>query len=282
MQTKSKNQPAAEVEQDYEPIIYPEPTADFKVEMRMTGRDLARQILVSHRYNRTLSVSKKNQYVRDLRAGRWDWNAQPIIINGDELLNGKHRLTAVDESNCTVPLLFVTGIEPKAIRTMDTGRNRTFAQMLDIDGENAPDVLAPMVQLLAAFRAGAEFGGKALTTSELYEALQVEPQTRDYAPQYQRRLPGNISKGLLACCHYLFAEKDAEAAEAYCTGIVTGENLTREDPAYAVREWLNHADKTEVKTKTVGRLLVDNWNKTRRNEKAGKTIRFPKRCPIIE
>lgn len=248
----------------------------------MCGRDLAREILASHRYNRSKSTSKINQYIRDLRNGRWDFNGQPVIINGDDLLNGFHRLTAIDESNCTIPLVFEYGIEPLAIRTMDTGRPRTFSQMLDIDGENAPSVLGPMVQLLAAYRANGEFGGKALTTPELYEVLRSEPTTRDYAPKYSRRVPGNFSTGLLACCHYLFAEKDPELAEQYCTSIVTGESLTREDPAYVLREWLNHADRKDIKTKTVGRLLVDNWNKTRRGEKSPKTVRHPKRCPAIE
>jgi hypothetical protein len=267
-------------------IDYDNPSVEFKYELVRIGPEKAEQIIRGSQYNRQISQATVSKYVRDMRAGNWWFNAQPIILNGKlnhdaVLLNGVHRLTAIIAANVTIPFLLVSGIEPRSIKTMDTGRPRNFAQMLDIDGANAPKVLAAMIQLLAAFRLNLAFKGRQSSTLELYQVLAENPGARDIAPEYQRRLPGGIPPGLLACCEYLFAEKDPVMAKTFCDNLVSGENLEKDDPIYVLREWLNRAEKQEKKTRNVGNALVEYWNKFRRGEKITK-FRLPKDCPEIE
>lgn len=285
-------EPAAdEPEQNFEPIVYPTLDPKIKVKTVMVDPEMAREILKRSRYNRAISPSTVNRYIRDMRSMDWVFNGQAIIFNGSpedqeselELLNGGHRLTAIAQGNVTVPMLLVTGIVPAAIRTMDTGRGRSFAQMLSIDGEISPEVLAAMIAVVHNYREHGDWKGRKYSTSVLYKTLGQEGQrARDVAKERNHKNPGKLTKGLLAALDYLFGAQDAAQAKEFCDAIRDGVNLDKDDPRHASREWLIRTnDDDEYDSQDIAWVLIEAWNRFRAGEKWAK-VRVPTSKPEIQ
>lgn len=99
--------------------------------------------------NRKLTSSAVDEYTESMRNGLWNMDGSPIRFNAKgELVDGQHRLWAVIESDTTQQFLVVRNVPDQAFLTMDTGRKRTFSDVLSIEYPELPNVL----QVAAAAR----------------------------------------------------------------------------------------------------------------------------------
>src|SRR5689334_16796059 len=131
---------------------------------------LAREWLEKNDCNRPLSLATVARYAADMRAGKWELNGETIIFSKRGLLDGQHRLHAVIEADVSVEMLVVHDVECRAFSTIDSGKARTFADVLGIDGHKNASVLASSVNLLDAYERGNPFlGGTSSTKSQLAE-----------------------------------------------------------------------------------------------------------------
>jgi hypothetical protein len=65
--------------------------------------------------------------------GEWVFNAQSVAVGTDgRLLDGQHRLRAIEISGIGVPLLVCRGLPLLAMRTIDIGAKRTNGNMLRV------------------------------------------------------------------------------------------------------------------------------------------------------
>jgi hypothetical protein len=267
------------------PVRAAEPPKEFRTEVRWIGPEEADKILTESQYQRKHSPSTVNKYARDMKAGKWEFNGAPMRYNGEQegnpqLLDGQHRLRAVIEANVVMPFLVISGIGKDSLRTMDDGKTRSLAQKFYIDGEKSADVLASMIQLLAAYRAKGRFSGPAYSSLEYYDVLEREGDAaRPLAKEYKCKMPRNLKPGLIAAAHLLFAEKDPELAARFCGEVVSG-NSDRGTPAREFREWVLGLEKGEIKTNVIATVLIDCWNRECRGENITR-IRIPKYCPEI-
>jgi hypothetical protein len=73
--------------------------------------DMATKWLEGNTHNRKLRQSHVDKYARDMKAGRWMATHQGIAFDEDgKLIDGQHRLWAVIESGCTVPMMVFNGL----------------------------------------------------------------------------------------------------------------------------------------------------------------------------
>lgn len=97
---------------------------------------MAEEILTRNTVNRPLRSGVAEKYARDMRAGEWEKNGEAVKIAEDgTLLDGQHRLWAVIYSGLKyVELLVLTDLPMSAIRTIDTGTPRNYADYRRISG----------------------------------------------------------------------------------------------------------------------------------------------------
>lgn len=112
-----------------------------KTGLYVIGPDDAREIL-SHNYehNRSVSIPSIEKIKADMEGGKFVWNGEPIIIHKDgTLLDGQHRLRAIEETGVSVPLTvsIVDGDKDAIYRSIDKGYTRTAAQSLNTTSEAA-------------------------------------------------------------------------------------------------------------------------------------------------
>lgn len=95
--------------------------------------EVAARWLEANTFNRNITKSKVRAYVRDLLAGRWGFNPQPISFGTDRtLLDGQHRLTAVVESGVSVKMIVWFNVPPAARDVMDQGKPRSLRDVARI------------------------------------------------------------------------------------------------------------------------------------------------------
>lgn len=95
--------------------------------------DLAKWLLQHNTGNRRFSRGRCDRYVRILRNDMWVNTGEPIIVADDGTLNeGQHRLTAIVETNITVPYDIRFGISRIAFKATGTGATRSVGDVLGI------------------------------------------------------------------------------------------------------------------------------------------------------
>lgn len=107
--------------------------------------------------NRPLSWAVINSYADTMKNGNWLVNGEAITFDEKgNLLNGHHRLRAVIASATTIQSYVVRGVDPKAFSTYDCGRNRTFGQLISMQGESNGNNVASIVRTYLVLNKGHE------------------------------------------------------------------------------------------------------------------------------
>ena len=103
----------------------------------------AENLLARNKRNRAISALRIAQFASMMEQGAWYENGDAIRFdkNGD-LMDGQHRLAAVVMSGVSQTFLFVEGLRPEVVHSIDTGRHRSNADMLAIESFKNSAVLA--------------------------------------------------------------------------------------------------------------------------------------------
>lgn len=93
----------------------------------------AETLLKTNNNNRVKSKYQIRNYAREMKLGRWNLTAEPIMVTADgELINGQHRLEAVVLSGMHVDFTVATVPDTSTFRVLDMGRKRSHADILGI------------------------------------------------------------------------------------------------------------------------------------------------------
>ena len=100
----------------------------------MVGPDLAAELLRNNPDNRFVRNGNYSKLVDDLRAGRWTFNGESILISKEGLLNdGQHRCLAVVETNVPIDAMMTFGLERASRVTVDQGGAKSAGDFLAME-----------------------------------------------------------------------------------------------------------------------------------------------------
>ena len=98
------------------------------------GPKQAEAYLERNKRKRKLSSLVVAKYANAMKKGEWQFDGSPIRFDLDgNIVDGQHRLWAVIESDTTQKFVVITGLQKKTFATIDTGKSRSFADVLSID-----------------------------------------------------------------------------------------------------------------------------------------------------
>lgn len=121
----------------------------MKIENLMVNPQMAEEMLATSAFNRSVSHSRVLTLANEMRCGQWQLNGETIIFSEDgKLIDGQHRLYAVVESGCTIPLLIARGAPKNAFETIDTGRARTGGDIAGMAGHEHRNIVVAGASLL--------------------------------------------------------------------------------------------------------------------------------------
>jgi hypothetical protein len=194
---------------------------DIATEIRLITPDEARSILNLTPELRKVSSRTVEAYSRDMAAGLWKLNGEPIVLSAsEEVLNGVIRLSACVKANCSFPTLVVRGIDVSAAKSSDALRRRTVADVLTIRKEKDGRALAAALAHICRLAVSAGGASPASISSQhLLKILELNPDIR-LSLRLTRDVHPLIPHGLATALHYIFSTLDSKLADEFFQDLV--------------------------------------------------------------
>lgn len=244
---------------------------DMKVSLQLITPAIAEAMLAKNTVNRPIDFNHVQALAREMKRGAWKVNGDTICLNGDRLIDGQHRLLAIIESGQNLETLVVEGLDSNVFDTKDVGKRRSAGDTLAVRGEKQCRNLAAALIVVDRFMTGRVGRYVRYTNTEIEELLAKYPEIRRSV-----RLGGEtkklVARSVLSGCHYLFAQKDQDAADQFVSQLISGSGIIESDPVYVLRERLlqNSLAKAKLDGDYLMAIIIKAWNYKR----AGSTVRF--------
>lgn len=199
---------------------------------------IAEDWLGRNSHNRSLRNRRVAELAGAMRRGEW-MVGQPIMWdNNGVLLDGQHRLWAVVESGCTVPMLVVEGLSPDTQLTIDLTARRNLNDTLRLMKHSDATQLGAVIGF--KWRWDNHYRRQPTMKPSVIEGLQVLTDHPDLVdalkmakPVFKRlRTSAAVSGGLA----YEFSNVDPDAATEFFDTLATGIGLKANSPLTALRK----------------------------------------------
>ncbi len=224
---------------------------------------LAAKWLERNGANRRLRDNLINKYGADMLARNWKLNGQTIVIDSEgDIVDGQHRLIASRRFEVAFKTYVVTGVEPVARLTVDTGASRSLADILRIKGESSYATLATALRLAWQYKELGfhRLGGGRLTPSnptgtkralgpyrsrpsitQFLEFLDQYPRLRisaGWAGAHTHDIGTLMTPRIAAFIHFALSEIHIGQAQYFCDRILDGSDLPADSPILKMRNLL--------------------------------------------
>lgn len=238
--------------------------------------ETAAEMLKLNKNNRPASPTLVKFLTREIKEGRWQINGDTITFADDRLVDGQHRLMAVIESGMPISTFVVRGVASESFLTKDSGRKRSSSDALAIIGINYPHSVAAAIKQVWLYSKTGKLDnhGMAPSTSILIEFYEKHTGITRSVQLIKNKT--NLAQGsLLSALHYLFSQKDQDAADKFMNDLCSGANLDSHDPVFLLRKRLleNLSSTLKIPFYSLSALIIKAWN-ARREGKTAKRITF--------
>jgi hypothetical protein len=246
---------------------------DIVSEVATITPECATQWLRANKNNRPVRRRHVAFLASEILAGNWQLNGQAIVISEDEqVLDGQHRLMAIIESGRQIRTMVVYGVDKEAFKTIDTGAVRTGADALALEFPEAS---------IGTMKAAATAVGwcKRLECGKLAHSAKIgNTETIRYVTEHPSLVrcieqvsayPHEARPLSIACGAALlevFSRRSSDLAEDFIHKLYTGENITRDDVEYLLRQALIRDAQSRSKLPGAARMRMacKAWNHRRR------------------
>jgi hypothetical protein len=202
----------------------------------------AAEWLTANTTNRPLSRPVVRSFAEAMHRGEWLVTHQGIAfdVNG-VLVDGQHRLAAVIEADQPVEMTVFTDVPEGAFDVLDTGKRRTAADVLAIEGEKNSILLAAMVRIVWLYENRPDLnwsgGAAGVTNHQIVQTLEQHPRVRDFVSLGEQIAAATgMIKSAAGAASYLVerAVKRADLTGWY-EGIIEGTGLGKGDARLRLR-----------------------------------------------
>jgi hypothetical protein len=213
----------------------------------VVGPDLAQAWLVAcNLLNRPLVQRHVDNLARNMKMGYWVSN-EDAPISFDEygmLLNGQHRLAAVVASGVPIRFWVAVNVTSAARKIADTGRIRTPAEILFMEGVKYAPWVVQAVNLIYRIEGDRIWNLKTSTVSDIRAYLDLYPEIKDLVPWAGTKVLYRLFKShAVPCgCYCLFYRTHKDKATAFFQAILDGVAHSADDPVAVLRNFLTTID----------------------------------------
>lgn len=249
-----------------------------KITTETIGPDEAKEILEHHnKRNRAISPKTVQQYARAMKLGTFPFVGDPVRFDRDgNLLDGQHRLAAVVMSECPQVFVIVRNLDPDWQKYMDSGRRRSVADQLRIEGMPRPTVAASIARFVMHWQAGDLPGlNIKFSTAEVVDFVESSLDRIEAASIHAQNLyrATRTSQAISGAAYFMAREvADVGLADEYMNLLVSGAGLEATSPILMLRNKLIYMSSggKKVERPELAYFYVRAWNGWRRNEELTK------------
>ena len=249
--------------------------------------ETAERMLGLNTNNRNISHRQVELFARTMSQNAWRMNGEAIkFSDGGRLLDGQHRLLACVESGVPFRTLVIRGLPEETQQTMDSGKTRTMANVLELRGRaNATHLASVARTIYVSEQLGVEAActkAATPTRNELLEFIDSTPElerTLRQAAQFYTKSSHLLSISMAALLYWTFDRIDDGAAMTFFDMLATGANLNEGDPILVLRNSLfdiNKGSRSDGATRRrIAGITIKAWNRWR----AGASVKVLRLAP---
>jgi hypothetical protein len=208
------------------------------------------EVITPERAAYYLSLSKGNRnerpqhidaLTREIQADRFFLTGDALVIDvNGALRNAHHRLRACVKANKPIPMIVIRGLSEDACAVLDSGIARTYSDILKFNRIPNYAARAAMASVIARLSDRKMYGRSAKPTQH---DLDTAREKNEIGISAMLKISGIKIAGSKVSCAVLGALAfaypiDPERVFAFAQKIKTGENLSKGDPALALRRRL--------------------------------------------
>lgn len=241
--------------------------------------------------NRRINKDSVRMLADAMSCGRWHKNGESIIIDDNgNVLDGQHRLGAVIRSGTTQTFVVVRGVSPDAFKSIDSGRKRTFGDILTIAGIPNSKNVAAACSAIYTFERDGEFAASVSPTKTMYtnrnaeydpvyEAHKRTPlifKSVQVGHQWRKVVNARVASSLIAATHYILSCVNSEEADDFFDRTLHLQFWGSDDPRKRLFEVFNQRGRGDILSRdcnTAAALIFKAWNISR-SQGSCKFLRF--------
>lgn len=233
--------------------------------------------------NRSVSKDIVRYLANCMTRGTWKDNGESIILDDNgNVIDGQHRLHAIVKSGTTQRIVVVKGVDPEAFETIDSGRKRSYGDILSIKGIPNCKNAAAVCGALFTYEKTGSFS--ATTSPVMGELISKNPEYR-VLDEYQKRLPlildsidigrkwyevlnTGASRSLVSAMHYIFASISLSDATSFFGDTIALNFCGTNDPRRRLYEAVTMRGRREIaksNSRIAASLFIKAWNIYRLN-----------------
>lgn len=239
--------------------------------------DVARQMLERNRRNRPISASNLSRLTNEIRSGMWRLNGETIIIDSDGgIHDGQHRLLAVVASGITIQSWVIEGVDPDSFSTVDSGKSRSGADVLAVDGHVQCNRLVAALAFVEQYKRDRLCYGNDFSNREIVE-LADKHKNMHASVQFAGKFTGQklMPQRVIAGLHFLFSEIDEVGAVNFFERVHSDIGHSAGSPIVLLRKALlcNSQSRAKLPAYHIAALAIKAWNSARTGSRI-KVLRF--------
>lgn len=193
--------------------------------------EVATWLLALNTGNRNVMPENVARFRRMLQEGRWQNTGEPIIVSQEGILNdGQHRLIAIKDTGITAEADVRFGVARNAFKATGTGKRRSSAQVLGIEGYSNTTTQASIARLMMAYDANqmAAFRQRSVEADEVLAMVDADDRIPEVAAKIRRLRFAPVRAGgfgfvLAVACRNTPSDKVFEFADLVASGLVADE-----------------------------------------------------------
>lgn len=259
-------------------------TYRYMTGIKVTPAMARRLINLNAANNRNIKDSLVARYTRDMTPdanGRTRWRSrtgQTVKIGTDgRVLDGAHRMHAVDRSGHTVEFDLAFGVDPADIVVVDNGGARSADDVIKIAGGEVRKGTSAVVRWTWAWDLGAYRGttGRLTPTAmEILDLYEANPGAFDAAAARGADLArtGLLAASPAATGYYLLNRVDTTTAGVFYDQFVSGTNLKEGDAIKALRDRLTRRRIDRITPAEQLALIIRAWNNYNTLDRDGNRV----------
>jgi hypothetical protein len=249
----------------------------FRTEEVLVTPEMAKELLETMHANRSRSRMEVGLQEENLKTDSWWPEISPVFIDDDpdsaRSYDAQHRFQAVVNTGISAWMLFIYGVRSEAAEYIDTGRKRTYADMLrmgEVPDYKRQSVLTRYIALYEGY------GVEGVRNPSRYPVTQTAKNANLNSDAVMKSIHAGeaLYRGVHANPSWAAyaawrtgttAEDGTFTVSPFWEKVRSGENLVKGDPALALRNWLMNGLKRD--RRPADRRLMEfyayatSWNK---------------------
>lgn len=240
----------------------------MNIQLEEITPEIAQALLGDNSNNRKLSKHHVKFLSDQIKEGSWQITGDPIkISDSGRLLDGQHRLTAIVHANQAVSVFVARGVPDSVFTVLDTGKNRSAADALSIQGLKSATNQAALARAVMAYDQGkVNNRSRPFTNQEVLDfcvSQDLTPYINIGVSFSSKGAP--IRAGVISIVAYILGRIDQADADEFLESLCLGVGIQKGTALYMLREKLNKAivgGYEYSRWETVA-LIIKTWNLTR-------------------